>query len=580
VPIQNNQKDSSLNAALRVVDDAWRELQCGPYVQSRMGTTPSRLPDVSLAEAERRSSVGRSLLKRLGELDSTAWPHDLSLTLRLVRFRAQTWAREADWYWTVFDPSGVGFFGLFAPTAYCGGFLLHLVKGQLSAFPFAEQGDLDRYLALVTDYGRLIDQFTERTAGQARRGVRMPKVQVQQARTLLAAFKTGAHTAAGVASERLSHVVSASFAIELANRISTCVEPAFDRAVAALSGAYLEQAPETVGMSQYPGGAEIYRELVKLHTTLDLTPDQVHARGLKRMDEIERSMGAIQAELGFAHDSVAFLKHLNSDPRWRASTVDGVAEVFQRYIDRLKPHINEAFARLPRASYGVTPLPEALEGSMTFGYYDSPTGDRNSGLYHFNGANLTKQALFNVAALTYHELVPGHHLHIATQQENDALHPFRAHSFVNAYNEGWAEYAATFAGEIGMYREPQELYGRLVMDAFLTSRLVVDTGMNALGWSLERAREYMRKHSRMAEAEVLTESVRYSCDMPGQALAYKLGDTQILMMRERMREALGTRFALKDFHSAVLAPGALPIPDLEWHVEGEIKRLLATSKSP
>ena len=149
----------------------------------------------------------------------------------------------------------------------------------------------------------------------------------------------------------------------------------------------------------------------------------------------------------------------------------------------------------------------------------------------------------------------------------------RTHSFVNAYNEGWAEYAATCAGEIGMYERPEERYGRLVMDAFLTCRLVVDTGMNALGWPLERAREYMRAHSGMAETEVLSETLRYSCDLPGQALAYKLGDTQIMALRERMRGALGPKFDLKSFHSAVLGPGALPMTDLEWHVDWQIEQL-------
>jgi uncharacterized protein (DUF885 family) len=202
---------------------------------------------------------------------------------------------------------------------------------------------------------------------------------------------------------------------------------------------------------------------------------------------------------------------------------------------------------------------------MTFGYYDRATG-----CYLFNSGNLTKQALFHIGALTYHELMPGHHLHIATQRENDTLHSFRRYSFVSAYNEGWAEYAAAFAGELGLYEQPEERYGRLVMDAFLTCRLVVDTGMNVLGWTLERARDYMRSHSGMCEAEILTESVRYSCDIPGQALAYKLGDTQIFALRERMRQALGTRFELKDFHAAVLGPGALPMPELEWHVNYEI----------
>jgi uncharacterized protein (DUF885 family) len=153
------------------------------------------------------------------------------------------------------------------------------------------------------------------------------------------------------------------------------------------------------------------------------------------------------------------------------------------------------------------------------------------------------------------------------QNESASLHPFHRFSFVNAFNEGWAEYAATLAGEIGMYEEPEERYGRMVMDAFLSCRLIVDTGMNALGWSLEQAREYMRHHSGMAEAEILSESLRYSCDLPAQALAYKLGDVEILDMRERMRSSLGQGFDLRDFHASVLGMGALPLPELRGHVE-------------
>jgi uncharacterized protein (DUF885 family) len=564
---------STLSAALRMIDDAWEELRRSVFVQTQMGLPLTGLPSLSPAEAERKSAVGRSLVQRIEALDIDELPGDVALSVRLVRFRASTWAREAEWYWTVSDPLGVGFFGMFLPTAYCGGFLLSFVHGQFATFRFGEAGDLDRYLGLIADYARLLDQMTERTRGQAERGMRMPKVQVAQARTLFETYRSGCARALGVDPKRFGGLPAEPFLRELHSRIGQAVEPAFDRLLATLSDSYLEHAPERVGLAQYAGGGEIYAHLVKLHTTLDLTPQQVHARGLERMAKIEASMRDIRAQLGFDGDGAAFVKHLNTDPRWRAGTVEGVTAVFQRYIDRLAPRFADYFPMVPAATYTIAPLPEALQGSMTFGYYDAPRPGRNQGIYLFNAANLTRQALFNVGALTYHELVPGHHLHLSTQQENQQLHPFRAHSFVNAYNEGWAEYAATFAGEVGMYEAPEERYGRLVMDAFLTCRLVVDTGMNILGWSLERARDYMRAHSGMAETEVLTETVRYSCDIPGQSLAYKLGDTEIMMLRERMRLALGPRFDIKEFHAAVLEPGALPMPELAWHIDREIERL-------
>ena len=570
----------ALDAAVNILGDAWDELRRSPFVQLQLGLTPARLPEVSLAEAQRRSKMGRAILDRLGSLDTSLLPHDLALTMRLVRFHADTWSREADWYWTICDPLGVGFFGTFLPTAYCGGSLLSVLHGLLSACTFSNAGDADRYLGLVSDYARLIHQFADRTIGQAERGMRMPRVQVRQARLLLAAQKVAAHQALGVVPERLTSADSRDFRSELERRVGTQVEPAFDRVLEVLSEDYFARAPESVGLGQYTGGPEIYAELVRLHTTLRLTPEQVHARGLERIGEIERSMLSIRDELGSNGDSAAFGVRLRDDARWRASTVEGVKSFFLRYMDRVAAAFTEHFAIAPKAPCDIAPLSAALEGSMTYGYYDPPRRDRAQGQYFFNARNLVKQPLHTLAALTYHELMPGHHLHFATQHENTALHPFRKHSFVTAFNEGWAEYAATLAGEIGLYEEPEERYGRLVMDAFLTCRLVVDTGMNALGWSLERAREYMREHSGMSEAEILTESVRYSADIPGQALAYKLGDTHILALRERVRRTLGSRFSLKDFHAQVLGAGAMPLEILDWHVEHEVKGLGLSSSPP
>ena len=565
----------SIDLVLPIFNDAWEELCRSPFVQQTLGILPARLPDLSLSEAERRSKVGRSLLKRAEAIDADTLPHDLALTLRLVRFRARNWAREADWYWKVVDPLGIGFFGMFLPTAYCGGWLINVLNSQLAAFRFEHAGDCGRYLALVADYTRLVEQFNERTSGQAARGMRMPKVQVQQARALLAALKRSVREAVTVAPERLSAVSNGNFSLEVEGLIEKGLESAFDAALNALSDDYMALAPDETGLGQYDGGREIYEALVELHTTLDLSPDQVHARGLARMAQIGYAMEAIRSELGFGGDRAAFNAYLSADSRWSATSVDAVTKVFQCYIERVKPRLPEYFDVLPKAAYGTAPLPTALQSSMTFGYYDAPRPGRNEGLYLFNAGNHTKHPTLNIGALTYHELMPGHHLHFATQRENEKLHPFRKYSFVNAYNEGWAEYAATFAGEIGMYEQPEERYGRLLQEALLTCRLVVDTGMNVLGWSLERARDYMRIHGGMAESDVVTESIRYSCDIPGQSLAYKLGDMQMLALRERMRSAFGPQFDLREFHTAILEPGALPLPDLEWHVDREIARLRA-----
>jgi len=574
-----NADAGTLDRALRLLDDAWAEVRRGAYVQHQLGEISGRLPDVSFAEAERRSDAGRAFLARLDSLDPAGLPHDVLLSLRVVRFRAGFWAREAQWYWLVTDPLGIGHFGEFLPAAYCGGFLLNLVHGSLASFRFREPADLDRYLALVADYARLLGQFSDRTESQAERGIRMPKVQVTQARAMLTGFKTGARNAIAVDAQRLSAIESASaaeFGRQVEQRISTQVMPAYDRALAGLSEDYFARAPEAVGLGQYTGGSEVYRELVRLHTTLDLSPERVHEYGVARLREKEDSMAEIRKGLGFKGGAGGFLAYLHQNPKWRASTEEEITATFQRCIERLKPHYGDYFSMAPSASYGVAPLPAALRGSMTFGYYEAPRRGHSEGVYFFNPGNLTQQPLIHIAALTYHELMPGHHLQEGIQQENVAVHPLRIYNFVTAHCEGWAEYAATLAGEIGLYEEPEERYGRLLFDAFLTCRLIVDTGMNALGWSLERAKAFMREHSGRTEAEIHSETLRYSCDLPAQVLAYKFGDAHILAMRESMRRVLGSRFSIKDFHAAILLQGSLALPDLEWHVAHETARLGGT----
>jgi uncharacterized protein (DUF885 family) len=285
------------------------------------------------------------------------------------------------------------------------------------------------------------------------------------------------------------------------------------------------------------------------------------------MAAVRDAMTALLADIGFDGTPEDYAKAIEADPAWRAADVAGVEAVFRRYIDRIAPHIDDYFDFKPKAAHDVAPLPAALSASMTFGFYDAPKPGEPIGRYLFNAENLARNALANIAALNYHELVPGHHFHLATQQENEALHPLRSNAFVNAFNEGWAEYAATLAGEMGMYEQPEERFGRLIMDAFLTCRLVVDTGMNALGWSLDQARDYMRANAFMPETEVRSESIRYSCDIPGQALAYKLGEFFLRDLREKMRAAQGKDFDIRRFHDAVLRPGALPLALVAENIE-------------
>jgi len=216
---------------------------------------------------------------------------------------------------------------------------------------------------------------------------------------------------------------------------------------------------------------------------------------------------------------------------------------------------------------------------MTFGYYQVPTPNDPKGYYKYNGTHLEGRTLIGAGSLISHELVPGHHFQINLQYENTELPPFRRDSLSTAFVEGWGEYSSFLAGELGMYQDPYERCGRLLFDAFLTSRLVVDTGMNLLGWSRERAMAYMLENTIQSETEIKTETLRYSTDIPGQALAYKMGMRKFVELREKAKSALGASFDPRRYHDMILSSGAVPMDlaekKVDWFIAEEKARAVS-----
>jgi uncharacterized protein (DUF885 family) len=229
--------------------------------------------------------------------------------------------------------------------------------------------------------------------------------------------------------------------------------------------------------------------------------------------------------------------------------------------------VDEYFTLKPKAPYGVKRLDPASEAGMTFGYYQVPTVMDNTGYYLYNGSNLDERPMIWAGPLIYHELVPGHHFHLALQREHAELSEYRKNgTYVGAFNEGWANYAASLALEMGLLEDPYERYGWLLFDSFATMRLVVDTGLNYFGWDLEKARQYMLENTFQSETEVASEVLRYSTDMPGQALGYKLGFEKIREIRAKVEARQGEAFDIRAFNAAVVGSGAIALDLLEDHV--------------
>jgi uncharacterized protein (DUF885 family) len=344
------------------------------------------------------------------------------------------------------------------------------------------------------------------------------------------------------------------------------VRPARARFVAFLETEYLPAARQSLAARSLPNGEAWYRWLVADHTTTALTPDQIHQVGLDEVARIRREMEAVMAETGFQGDFPAFLALLRSDPRFYATSREELLEKASRIAKRIDNELPAWFATLPRLTYGVRPVPADIEATYTTGRYFGGSAARGvSGGYMVNTSRLDQRPLYELPALTLHEAVPGHHLQIALAEEAPGVPEFRRNADVTAFTEGWGLYAEKLGGEMGIYRDPWERFGRLSYEMWRACRLVADTGIHWKGWSVDQARACFTQNSALSPLNIEVELARY-VSWPGQALAYKIGEMRIVALRETARRELGDRFDIRRFHDAVLLAGPLPLDRLETRI--------------
>ncbi len=299
-----------------------------------------------------------------------------------------------------------------------------------------------------------------------------------------------------------------------------------------------------------------------------MTPDEIHALGLREVARIEGEMLAIARAHGFA-DLPAFAAAIAADPARHFTSRQQELETYRGYIDAMYPKLPALFGRLPKQKVEVVAIEEFREqGASTAYEVGTPDGTR-PGRVHVNTRAPTATSTGNAETTAYHEGIPGHHLQLTIAQEIPGLPPFRQHYFVNAYVEGWALYAERLGEELGMYRDPYSYYGHLQDEMLRAIRLVVDTGLHAKHWSRQQVVDFFHAHSTSDEGEVQSETDRYIA-VPGQALGYKIGELHILALRDKAKQALGARFDLRGFHDVILGSGALPLDVLEQQVDAWI----------
>jgi uncharacterized protein (DUF885 family) len=349
--------------------------------------------------------------------------------------------------------------------------------------------------------------------------------------------------------------------------IEAGVVPGYRALLEFMTGEYIPGARTTLGASQLPDGRDYYAQRIRHFTTLDLSAQEIHEIGLAEVERIRNEMMKIIAEVEFDGSFAEFLEFLRTDPAFYAKTAEELLKEAPFIAKRMDGKLPGLFGRLPRLPYTVEPVPEHIAPKYTAGrYVGAPVGSTQPGRYWVNTYALDTRPLYNLEALSLHEAVPGHHLQISLNQELENLPDFRRHSYLSAFGEGWGLYSEWLGLEAGFYTDPYSNFGRLTYEMWRACRLVVDTGVHAMGWTREQMMEYLASHTALSLHEITTETDRY-ISWPAQALSYKIGQLKILELRRMAEKQLGERFDVREFHDAVLRNGSIPLSVLEDVIE-------------
>lgn len=364
---------------------------------------------------------------------------------------------------------------------------------------------------------------------------------------------------------------------ELLNSAKKAIEenviPSFKRVKKFFETEYYPKTRTSIGVSETPNGAAFYKNRIEYYTTLDLTADEIHQKGLSEVARIRGEMKKIIEEVNFKGSFADFLKFLRTDEQFYATTPDQLLMIARDMAKRADAQLPRFFKTLPRKPYGVAPVPDAIAPKYTGGrYVGTSKNSTDPGYYWVNTYDLPSRPLYTLPSLTVHEAVPGHHLQGSLNNElGDSIPQFRRNMYLSAYGEGWGLYTEFLAAEMGMYTTPYERFGQLTYEMWRACRLVVDTGIHAKGWTRDQVVDYMASNTALSLHEVHTETDRY-ISWPGQALSYKIGELKIRELRTDAEVALGAKFDIREFHERILEQGTVTLEILEKRVRAWITR--------
>jgi uncharacterized protein (DUF885 family) len=552
-----------------LLEEQWQyTLRTNPTFASMLGDKRwnDKLEELSQKSIDDDLEQNRKFLARFEAIDTTGFPEQdvLNKTLMVRDLRSTLeGARFKSWEMPVSQFSGV-----------------HTFLPQLvSLVSFTSVKDYDDYIARLKEMPRYFDETVIQMRKGMAEGLMPPRILlekvVDQANGL--ATKTPEDSPFAQPFSKFPDAISAAEQKRLREQglaaIRDSVLPAYVKFTKFVREEYAPKGRTEPGAWSLPDGAEYYAFRVKESTTTNLTPEEIHQIGLAEVKQIEAKMLGVVNQLGFK-DLKSFSESLATNPKVHVHSRQEILDLYQKYIDQMYLKLPGMFGRLPKAKLLVMPIEEYREKEASTSYIEGAQDGSRPAHIMVNTSNYEKGTTVDFETTAYHEGVPGHHMQIAIAQELPQLPPFRQNEYYTAYTEGWALYSERLGKEVGFFQDPYSYYGHLQDDMLRAIRLVVDTGFHYKHWTRQQVVDFFHEHSAIDEAEVQSETDRYMA-WPAQALGYKIGQLEILKLRQYAKDQLGDKFSLSNFHDEVLGAGALPLDVLS----SRIHEWVATQKT-
>ena len=451
-------------------------------------------------------------------------------------------------------------------------FVAQLGSGS-SAQPFVTVKDYDNWLARANAAPALFDTAIGNMREGMKAGVVQPKVLMLKVLPQLEAFTKGKAETTEFwgpiknMPKEFSDADKARLTEAYRKLIDEQITPAYQRLYSFIKDEYVAACRDTVAFSALPDGEAWYAYQVKTSTTTELSPAAIHQIGLDEVRRIQGEMQTVMQEVGFKGDLKAFFKHVSTSKEFKFKTEKELLAAYNALRARTEAGVPKLFSLTPKAGFEIRPVEAYRAASSSSGSYQSPSEDgKRPGLFYVNTYDLPSRTIWDMESLFLHEAIPGHHFQIGIQQELTGLPKFRRFGGETAFAEGWGLYAESLGKELGVYTDPYQYFGRLQAELWRAIRLVVDTGLHSKAWTRDQVIAYMLENSAVSETKAVAEAERYMA-IPGQALAYKIGELKIQELRKRATAALGDKFDIKAFHAEVLQDGSVPLAVLETKID-------------